>query len=110
MTRGVAREAAAHDFGQLKVGTHFAGPTWRALDGSQVVGKADPGVTVDPRAIPWLRVSAVSTTPGLFGQTTYIQRIHTAGGLAPAAAACTAPGTQAEVPYSADYRPFVKAA
>ena len=45
-----------------------------------------------------------STTPGRFGQTTYIQRINTSGGLA-RAADCHAGtgGTTVEVPYTADY-------
>ncbi len=60
----------------------------------------------DAAAIPWLLLSAASTTPGALGDTTFIQRVNTTGGLAPAAATCTAAavGTQAEVPYTADYR------
>ena len=69
---------------------------------------ADP-VTVDPTAIPWLLLSPVSKGAGPDGDrlahTTYIQRIATTGGLAPAAALCNAGtvGTVAEVPYTADY-------
>jgi len=38
-------------------------------------------------------------------QTTFIQRVNTRGGIAPAASTCTAAaaGTQQEVPYTADY-------
>jgi hypothetical protein len=88
---------------------HFTGPTWQHLDGSSVVGRLDKGVTVDPKAIPWLRLVAKSTTPGRFGstltRTTYIQRINTRGGLAPAAATCTpaTAGAKKEVFYTADY-------
>ena len=97
------------DHGKLII-THFAGPTWQAKDGSTVVGRldADP-VSVDPTAIPWLRLAAASTTAGPDGDrlvaTTYIQRIATTGGLAPPAAECnaTTAGTVAEVPYTADY-------
>jgi len=97
------------DHGKL-IATHFAGPTWRALDGSFVVGlrAADP-FTADPTAVPWLLLSAASTGAGPDGdrltKTTFIQRIATTGGLAPAAALCTAStaGTTAEVPYTADY-------
>jgi hypothetical protein len=62
-------------------------------------------ITVDPTAIPWVRLSAASTTPGRLGNTTYIQRIATTGGLAPPAAECDAAtaGTVDEVPYTADY-------
>jgi hypothetical protein len=90
------------------VATHFAGPTWEANDGSRVVGKKEAGVTVDPTAIPWLKLSAASTTAGegdrLVG-TTFIQRLNTTGGLPPAATGCDTAtvGTHAEVPYTADY-------
>ena len=92
------------------IATHFAGPTWKAKRGSQVVGARVSGVNVDPTAIDWLLLKATSTTPGRFGATTYIQRIHTTGGLAPAAADCNAGtvGTAREVPYSADYVFFKK--
>jgi Protein of unknown function (DUF3455) len=95
------------DHGKLII-THFAGPTWQAMDGSRVVGTPEASVTVDPTAIAWVRLSA-STTPGPDGDrlvaTTYIQRIATTGGLAPPAADCNAAtaGTVAEVPYTADY-------
>ena len=92
------------DQGEIVV-THFAGPTWQAKDGSMVVGHAEVSVSVDPAAIPWVQLSAASTTPGQFGNTTNIQRIATTGGLAPPAADCNAirAGTVAEVPYTADY-------
>ena len=96
------------DNGKLII-THFGGPTWRAMDGSQVVGRAEKSVTVDPTAIPWVRLSAASTAAGPDGDrlvdTTYIQRTATTGGLAPPAAECNAAtaGTVAEVPYTADY-------
>jgi FtsP/CotA-like multicopper oxidase with cupredoxin domain len=95
--------------GQL-IGIHYGGPTWEAKDGSKVVAKRDAGVTVDPTAIPWLRLSAASTSAGPDGDrldgTTWIQRVATVGGLPPAAADCTAAtaGTRKEIPYSADYR------
>jgi hypothetical protein len=94
--------------GQL-VATHFAGPTWQATDGSQVVGKREAGVTVDPTAIPWLKLSAASTSVGGDGdrllRTTFIQRVNTTGGLPPAASGCdlTSVGARAEAPYTADY-------
>ena len=91
------------------LGSHYGGPKWEARDGSIVAAARDGGATVDPTAVDWLRLKATSTTAGLDGDrltaTTYIQRIHTVGGLAPAAADCTADtvGQQREVPYSADY-------
>jgi hypothetical protein len=95
------------DHGKLII-THFAGPTWQAMDGSRAVGQLVDFVTVDATAIPWVLLSA-STAAGPDGDrlvaTTYIQRIATTGGLAPPAADCnaTTAGTVAEVPYTADY-------
>jgi hypothetical protein len=91
------------------VATHFAGPTWEANDGSRVVGKKEAGMTVDHTAIPWLTLSAASSTDGPDGErllnTTFIQRVNTTGGLPPAESQCdaTTVGAQAEVPYTADY-------
>jgi Protein of unknown function (DUF3455) len=96
------------DHGKLII-THFAGPTWQAMDGSRVVGRLVDSVTVDATAIPWLLLSAASTAAGPDGDrlvaTTYIQRIATTGGLAPPARTCNAAtvGAVAEVPYTADY-------
>ena len=60
---------------------------------------------VGPGAVDWLRLKADSTAAGADGDrlagTTYIQRIHTAGGVAPAGPCAV--GASAEVPYSADY-------
>jgi hypothetical protein len=88
------------------VAIHFAGPSWQALDGSLVTGTkvaADPGP--DPTAIPWLLLSAASNVgAGLFSDVTFIQRLDTVGGVAPASG-CDADhvGAQALVPYRADY-------
>ena len=95
------------DNGKLLM-THSSGPSWQARDGSRAVGTLDGRVTVDPTAIQWLRLKT-STTPGADGDrlagTTYIQRIATVGGLAPAAGACNADtlGHTEEVDYTADY-------
>jgi hypothetical protein len=97
-----------NDQGKLII-THFAGPTWQAMDGSRVVGRAEASVIVDDTAIPWVRLVAASTAAGPDGDrlmaTTYIQRIRTTGGHTPPAAECnaTTAGTVAEVPYTADY-------
>jgi hypothetical protein len=105
----VAPRADLYDDNGKLITTHFAGPTWRAKDGSYVVGQRVDGVTVDATAIPWLLLSASSTTPGPDGdrlvETTFIQRIATTGGLAPPAADCndSTAGTTEEVPYTADY-------
>ena len=94
------------------IAEHFGGPSWQAKDGSLVVGRRDAGVTVDPTAIPWLRLTAASTAAGDYGdrltRTSYILRTSTTGGLPPAAADCNAAtvGTGVEVDYTADYTFF----
>ena len=104
-------EAVLLDADGNVVGTHyaFAGPTrpaWESNSGSRVVAaRTVPPVTVDSTAIPWLILSAVPETtigPGIFEQTTYIQRVNTTGGLAPAALP-TALGQTASVGYTAEY-------
>jgi hypothetical protein len=106
----VAPRADLYDDNGKLIVTHFGGPTWQAIDGSKVVGRrVGDGVTVDASAIPWLLLSAASTSAGLDGArlvgTTFIQRIATTGGLTPPAADCNAEtaATVDEVPYTADY-------
>ena len=87
------------------LGSHYGGPTWEARDGSTVRAARDAGVSGGPGAVDWLRLKATSTAAGADGDrltaTTYIQRIHTVGGVAPAGSCL--PGASAEVPYTADY-------
>ena len=105
----LAPRADLYDDNGKLIATHFGGPTWQAIDASRVVGQRVDGVTVDGSAIPWLLLSAASTSAGLDGarlvETTFIQRIATTGGLTPPAADCNTEtaGTLTEVPYTADY-------
>src|SRR5262245_11083505 len=70
-----------------QIGIHYAGPTWELKDGSKVVGMRIAGVSVSADAIPWLLVKAVTTSGGpgndRLAATTWIQRVHTVGGLPP---------------------------
>jgi hypothetical protein len=85
------------------VATHFAGPTWESDSGSTVVGAVLKSCTPDPTAIPWLLLGAAETEgPGIFDGVTFIQRINTVGGLAPAEPGEFV-GEEVEVPYTADY-------
>jgi hypothetical protein len=85
------------------VGIHFGGPTWEGIDGSEVVGAVIQSCTPDPSAIPWLLLGAVSTEgPGVFDRVTFIQRLNTVGGKAPAVPGAFV-GQVARVPYTADY-------
>jgi len=87
-------------------GKHFGGPTWEASDGSRVVGKAAANApSPDPDSIPWLLVTVVSRSgEGVLARVTFIQRINTKGGKAPASG-CDAAHVNQEIraPYSADY-------
>jgi Protein of unknown function (DUF3455) len=105
-----APEARLTDQAGKPFGHHYAGPTWEADDGSKVTGEVnarDPGP--DPAAIPWLQLSATSTTgPGRLAKTASILRIRTAGGKAPASGCSEDAVNQVvRVPYSAEYRFYV---
>jgi len=86
-----------------KVGTHYRGPTWESNSGSTVVGARLFGCTPDTSAIPWLLLQAVSTGGhGIFHSVTYIQRVNTTGGVAPAAPGASI-GETVQIPYTAEY-------
>ena len=87
------------------VATHFAGPSWESNSGSLVVGALPPdgAIIMDTNSIPWLRLKKlVAEGPGIFANTTYIQRVNTVGGKAPSTPG-TFVGQVARVPYTADY-------
>ena len=103
--RAVPQATLFDDEGNI-VATHFAGPRWQSNSGSIVLGTlAKPPITVDPNSIPWLLLSAVAAGtegPGIFADTSFIQRVNTPGGNAPSADG-TVIGQVAPVPYTADY-------
>jgi hypothetical protein len=84
------------------VALHSRGPVWvSTVDGSAVNAAA---LVTSPKAgtIPELLLKATATRgAGVFADVTYIQRLDTAGGVAPATA-CTG-ADQVSVPYSATY-------
>ena len=87
--------------------------TWQFKDTSRVWAKIhqpDGAVTVKQDAIAWLLLDAVGHQPGPTGgdklmKTTFVQRLNTTGGLAPATgcSSLTDVGNTAFVPYTADY-------
>lgn len=94
---------AISKFRPIVVGIHHGGPIWESANGSKVLGIRVASCTPNPTAIPWLLLKGASTkSPGIFHGVTYIQRVNTVGGLAPAT-----PGTFvdeiAEVPYTTEY-------
>lgn len=107
----VAPDAELFDRRGVRIGKHYAGPHWEALDGSKVVAsvreRAD-APTAD--AIPWLLLGARSAGPeGSFSKVTSIQRVNTVGGLAPRDGCAPATvGRVARVAYTADYYFFTR--
>lgn len=89
-----------------KIAKHYTGPTWEANDGSKVVGevlkKAD---APRPGAVPWLLLKAKKNEgTGTFARVSYIQRVDTEGGVAPAAGCDQAHvNTKVRVDYRANY-------
>jgi len=102
-----APEAELTDATGKKIAHHFAGPTWKHADGSEVKGKVIAKQDAPkPEAIPWLLLTAASHTgDGIFSRVTSIQRIHTEGGMPPSASTCeaSASGKESRSAYSADY-------
>jgi hypothetical protein len=101
--------------------THFFSPnpveggivrvTWEdSADTSTVWARLVASVSVNPDAIAWLRLEVVGARVGPTGGgalvgTTFIQRVNTVGGLAPATGCDALPdvGRKIFVPYTADY-------
>ena len=102
-----APEAVLLDSAGKKIGRHYTGPTWESDDGSKVFGEVkakDSGP--DPNAIPWLLLTAKSTSgKGVFGETQSIQRVNTSGGKAPLEGCDESQlGKESRVAYKATYR------
>ena len=91
--------------------------TWQdSVDTSIVWAKAIGAATVNPDAIAWVLLEMAGVQAGPTGGrtlavTTFVQRLNTVGGLAPATG-CDIPtdvGNKAFVPYTADYFFYKKA-
>jgi Protein of unknown function (DUF3455) len=102
-----APDADLHDPKGAVIGHHFAGPTWKYSDGSEVKGKPIAHLdSPDPKSIPWLLLTATDHSgDGLFSRVTSIQRLNTQGGQPPAATGCDAAkvNSEARSSYTADY-------
>jgi Protein of unknown function (DUF3455) len=102
-------EATLFDKQGRQIGTHFGGPSWKAGDGSMVVGEvvttADAPVA---GAIPWVLLKAKSHEgTGVLTKVAFVRRAETRGGVAPSAD-CDAShrAEQARMRYSAVYQFF----
>ncbi len=110
----VAPQATLYDAHNKMVGTHSAGPTWQLYGATdsiygQAFTPARSAPSPDAGAIDWLQLMPKSgkTTTGIFANVSYIQRIATKGGKAPATAPTNGDET-VNVNYTAVYR-FTKA-
>jgi hypothetical protein len=100
-------EAKLLDADGKQIGTHFAGPTWKLNDGSQVQGTV---VASQPATqagvVPWLLLRAKpGTATGQLASVEYIRRTETEGGGADGSACHAAGdvGKTVRVPYLAKY-------
>jgi hypothetical protein len=96
-----------------KVAIHYKGPTWEFTkgfnNGEKTVGKKLQEATVDAKAIPWLLLQTVDSLSSVYNKVTYIQRVYTHGGLAPATGADEKHlGKLDSIPYTAVYRFYEK--
>jgi hypothetical protein len=92
------------------IGTHYLAvatgrPVWQANDGSSVEAARKTAASGGAGNIPWLLLESAVTGVGAdgdrFAATTWVQRLNTIGGVAPAGS-CV-PGDRIAVPYAADY-------
>ena len=98
----VPRATLFDDEGNI-VATHFAGPRWMSNSGSTVLGTVVFAATVNPNAIPWVKLSATfEGGAGIFANTKFIQRVNTVGGKEPSENGDFV-GQVFESPYTADY-------
>lgn len=99
-----APEADLLDDNGTKIGHHGGGPTWELTDGSAVVGEVKEKAPADG-TIPWLLLAKKSTRgEGKLSRVTFIQRLSTQGGKAPAEGCDTGrQGAEVRVDYTALY-------
>ncbi len=80
-----APDAKLLDSAGEEIGTHFAGPTWKLTDGSQVQGEAVANQpSPEANSVPWLLLKTkAGTASGKFAKVAFIRRTETHGGTAP---------------------------
>jgi hypothetical protein len=127
----IGPQANLFDNRDRQITTHFLSPnpdeagvaraTWQHSDDTSAVwawavATSDDPVYVAPGAIPWLKLEIVGNARGpnhgrTLTPTTWIQRLNTTGGIAPATGCATSAniGAREFVPYTADYFFYKKA-
>jgi hypothetical protein len=102
-----APDAKLLDASGTIVGSHFAGPTWKLLDGSQVQGEliaSKPAPEAD--SVAWLLLRAkVGSGTGSLANIAFIRRTETHGGAAPISGCQNSNDTAktVQIPYTATY-------
>ena len=107
-----APDAILYDATFAQGGSHGAGPSWTASDGSAVNGtKLQQADAPMADAIPWLLLKATPTTgAGELSDIAYVQRLDTTGGKAPPDGCdATTVASEVRVGYAADYYFFTVA-
>jgi hypothetical protein len=89
------------------IGAHFAGPTWKLSDGSQVQGELIASKpSPDSGSVPWLLLRAkAETATASFKGVAFVRRTDTRGGVPPASG-CESQSDldkTERVPYTATY-------
>lgn len=102
----VGPDAALNDRTGKRIGRYYGPPaTWESMDGSKATGAQ---LAMSPAGAPNIPLQLVKANPatgaGAMQGVTYIQRVATIGGVAPAAVcAASSLGQKQAVKYQADY-------
>ena len=98
-----APDAKLLDASGKTIGSHFAGPTWKLEDGSQVQGERIAGRPApEAGSVAWLLLrSKAGTATGKLADIAFIRRTETHGGAASESACPT--GDTSRVSYTATY-------
>lgn len=101
----LAPSATLYDASGTAVGRYYGGPVWELKDGSRVMGRQVAVARAAPHsgALQLVKATSVSSKGRLSG-VTYVQRLNTRGGSAPAGSCSDVnAGSRQSVPYEADY-------
>jgi hypothetical protein len=100
-----APQAELFDGTGSSVGKHGAGPSWEWNNGAQVLGEVLQKLPPKGPNIPWVLLKVKSSKlVSPYGAVTFIQRLDTVGGVAPAEGCDEAHvGAELSVAYTANY-------
>lgn len=102
-----APDAKLLDADGKTIGSHFAGPTWRLEDGSQVQGELIASQPApQSNSVAWLLLRAkAGTATGALAEVAFIRRTETHGGVAIESNCANSHdvGNTARIPYTATY-------